>query len=1078
MDRHNYDPTNVTASSQVQHDLLQEQQAGQAGQEAFEQQLHEARQADTAMPDRGTPPNVSSDGQQSPDEPIGALAGSHLLPSEKVLIKDGHDTAELRPTNRPRTPDYPQAVAIERQLSEVANSVGGGGAMPGASAPQPAQLTLVSIAGTKRKQPLYSKDALVVLGFREALIEGKLAESFVQRIVGPLLSFGRWLCVNNKMGIVARLDNNSLTDGGDVFQHNGNSDLILALDHLRTWRSTGRVPRPAPVRKRQKASTVYPHVSGCDRELIREVAQGVIASRKLKDAVANGYTRNLNRLANDLGERGLSLDGSSDAFLLAHAKEIFKGDKLMRAAVGALREHRAPNAPGASSIGGRPPLPPADGDEGLIKGAISHALESNKLSSTTAQSYDWALRKFSRELGLDGDSLSALDHVALRVNADRLFRNVGWKMVLDGGLKALREYRQAKASGPSVEGASGADGSQQGAGEATQSPMVDVDPEELRQLLDDEADEPPIMADDPELLPPEQELPEETQGPRDHQSGPLSALEPSVRDDHAPEPAESFPDLSGHRDLQQAAHELMGALEWSNFLPSEEVLINDEHGTAELRPAKRPRTLDNPQEVAIQGMLIGNGNSGGRVLMQAPIHQVGARPWDAAAQHSAPQEAVSSPVVIPAENYDQDLLWGGADEAASPPSRETSASHPQAPDSREAVHPLNWPHNHQGALDEMTGRNLLPSRQEGRIEAMVHPNPFELRDDLVPTPDFRPLFAGTVPGHHQGDRQPGSPQGLSPVPASSDDEALACEELSRRQMQEPASPSTGRAPSDIYGGLESLVDLTTFTPSDLRDDAHFAPAPSARARSDNYGALDPFIDLTAPTLSPLRDDAVSVPVFPSTSADAQIVALNPTASSRGLVLDDEQWLGDEHILRDYQLLEQDLLRHPLDIPTLDIAARTRLVDPTVAHNLLRSPNDTVVELALQRIVYDDNGNDTADFLFLPVNDADPTDPRCQGNHWSLLFVDRRDRNSPIAYHYDSFWGFNETSADHLAGRLGLPGDSVQAGMAQQQNGWDCGVFVVDGTRALVRGLVAGQRGLQNLSNLSVSRPALQTRLRG
>ncbi|QIG97692.1 MULTISPECIES: hypothetical protein [Bradyrhizobium] len=103
-------------------------------------------------------------------------------------------------------------------------------------------------------------------------------------------------------------------------------------------------------------------------------------------------------------------------------------------------------------------------------------------------------------------------------------------------------------------------------------------------------------------------------------------------------------------------------------------------------------------------------------------------------------------------------------------------------------------------------------------------------------------------------------------------------------------------------------------------------------------------------------------------------------------------------------------------------------------------------------------------MFLPVNDADPTDPRCQGNHWSLLFVDRRDRNSPIAYHYDSFWGFNETSADHLAGRLGLPGDSVQAGMAQQQNGWDCGVFVVDGTRALVRGLVAGQRGLQNLSN--------------
>jgi len=57
--------------------------------------------------------------------------------------------------------------------------------------------------------------------------------------------------------------------------------------------------------------------------------------------------------------------------------------------------------------------------------------------------------------------------------------------------------------------------------------------------------------------------------------------------------------------------------------------------------------------------------------------------------------------------------------------------------------------------------------------------------------------------------------------------------------------------------------------------------------------------------------------------------------------------------------------------------------------------------AVERTFYDRNDNDTADFLFLPRE-------RCQRNkqrhHWSLLFVDRRDRRRPVAYHYDSFGG--------------------------------------------------------------------------
>ena len=50
-------------------------------------------------------------------------------------------------------------------------------------------------------------------------------------------------------------------------------------------------------------------------------------------------------------------------------------------------------------------------------------------------------------------------------------------------------------------------------------------------------------------------------------------------------------------------------------------------------------------------------------------------------------------------------------------------------------------------------------------------------------------------------------------------------------------------------------------------------------------------------------------------------------------------------------------------------------------------------------------------------------------------------------------------------------------MAQQQNTYDCGVFVVDGTRELVRQLAQGRETV-HLDQLVVHRQALQNRLRG
>ncbi|MGX9432144.1 MULTISPECIES: hypothetical protein [Bradyrhizobium] len=169
---------------------------------------------------------------------MGALARSNLLPSEEVLINDEHDTAELRPAKRPRTLNNPQSVAIERQLSEIANSGGGGGAMPAASALQPAPSTGIVIGWDRR--PLYSEDAPIILGLEGALIKGGMNEGWAKQYVGYLRSFSRWLFAKNKPSIVARLESKSLSGDVSEFTGRGNpKNLLKAIDHLRTFRSTG-----------------------------------------------------------------------------------------------------------------------------------------------------------------------------------------------------------------------------------------------------------------------------------------------------------------------------------------------------------------------------------------------------------------------------------------------------------------------------------------------------------------------------------------------------------------------------------------------------------------------------------------------------------------------------------------------------------------------------------------------------------------------------------------------------------------------------------------------------------------------
>ncbi|MGY3619202.1 Ulp1 family isopeptidase [Bradyrhizobium sp. USDA 10063] len=330
--------------------------------------------------------------------------------------------------------------------------------------------------------------------------------------------------------------------------------------------------------------------------------------------------------------------------------------------------------------------------------------------------------------------------------------------------------------------------------------------------------------------------------------------------------------------------------------------------------------------------------------------------------------------------------------------------------------------------------------------------------------------------------------------------------------------------SDIYRGLGSLVDLPSSS-YESGDDAQSAPVLSPAGRppffigpsgvpqeledigylvgddwqhgsqpvSDVlFDVLDNRMLLPSSRMAPqpvaIKGETYSIAWGPRGRRDAQLIhhprpssapfaqigASSSSALSRnrsGRVLDADEWLGDEHIQRDYELLAQELQeRNP------ELAARTRFVDPLIAFQMSHSAHSDM-RRALHRIVVDRNGNDMADFLFLPVNDASPTDPGRRGTHWSLLLVDRRDRERRVAYHYDSGGGRNDGPGARLAARLRA--NLQDASVRQQRNGYDCGVFVVDGTRALVRRLAARrQPNLRNLDNLVVNRRELQDRLRG
>ena len=872
-----------------------------------------------------------------------------------------------------------------------------------------------------------------------------------------------------------------------------------------------RPPDPGPVSSGARSSrNHHPHLSADHRDIIDKAIAQYAAQKNPQRTTVKRYTQALRRLGNDLGAHRKTIDLGDHESLVRYVKTYFPNDEDMKKGLGVLRAYHDPSY---VTSGGRPRTIPSAEDAPL-----SERLNASGMTSGSAARHDRSLRRFSNALNLAGYSISGLDHAARIEFAQKLFPNDELLLF------ALGKVRDA-------ENVSGPRASRKPRGHAVPSPTLHLYPDDAR-IIDG------LEKAELSMLKPEEKsrkkvvqnlarnqrrlgawLQREGRGSIVSRLTGTSEQQKSLNDDHTDFKKSSrnadmgFDRLRNYLLLVEANAALGVCPEqaggeprrgesnstWSPHLPYDFEWPTPEAVTD--GSSAIYRGLDSfvdlpytPQEVRDDAQ-------------SAPVSGAAAKPPlftgppDAPAESSDIYRGLNSFVDLP---YTPQQM---RDDAQSAPVSGAAAKPPLF------TGPPDAPAQSSDIYRGLNSFVDLPY------------TPQQMRDDAQSAPVGAaaarpPLFNGPSDAPAQS---PDIFRGLQSfvdlpyTPQQMRDDAQSTP-VSGAAARPPVFAGPSDAPahsSDIYRGLNSFVDLP-YTPQQMQDDAQSAPVLSPAGKPAFFvgrsGVLEELEDIGSRVDEDCQDGSQPVPDFlldvldnigvlptpfsgptqvsingetnsitlgprgrrgaqfihhprPTSMPGAQIDPSATVASSghrSGPVLGPTQWLGDQHIQRDYELLAEELQQN-----NPDLAARTRFVDPLIAQ-MLRSPSKEVAERALGWVRHD-----TADFLFLPVSDASNTDRHQRGSHWSLLLVDRRDRGRPVAYHYDSTQGYNDRPAAELAGRLDA--NLQQAPIRQQQNSYDCGVFVLDGTRELVRRLAARRPDL-NLNNLVISRQALRDRL--
>ncbi|WP_436798558.1 Ulp1 family isopeptidase, partial [Mesorhizobium escarrei] len=498
------------------------------------------------------------------------------------------------------------AAAFERQLSEMANSGGGGGAMPASAGPQPAQSS--KFLRRLSKRPLHFRDEDFILSLEEALIKGNASEHAAKNNVSILLSFGQWLFANNKDPIKGRLDKQSLTDDAREFIGKGApSRLLTAIGHLRTSQSTGGI---VPIAGRAEL-TPYPQ----DAALIEEYRNEAPTETGRRIATALRSFSDYLRQNNKNGISGRLSDAALDRDVAGYKKNA-GGNQIIGYALACLRKSHA----GGGVVPIAAKLAPYPQDAALIKEYRNEVpTETGRRTATALRSFSDYLRQNNKN-GISG----RLSDAALDGDVEGYKEHAGGYQIIGYALAYLRKsHAGAKAM----------------ALERHIPPVPDSGDTALM--------EPRRVGEAIAQHSASQEAgswPKELQGQQDNQPAASFFIAPGKlptgRDNLNSNGAGAF-GAAGSRQagVQAAARPLLaiseqqirrspGAVDRGNLLPTEWLIINNEHSTALLRPAKRQRTLNTPPAVAIQQQLSEIGNSGGRMPMQPSTYQVGALPLE------------------------------------------------------------------------------------------------------------------------------------------------------------------------------------------------------------------------------------------------------------------------------------------------------------------------------------------------------------------------------------------------------------------------------------------------------------------